>query len=174
MLQTSCYIPNAVITWKSENLMFEELSDVDKPFMTLMQLINFSKFLYNESLVFILLHNGFIFLILISYVPKKTALQHFLYTMHRSEYVLRTIKHKCVLYNLLPNFSIYWTLAGMEFYLQLRDKWLDRSLRAIFGSWTLFFVQVDKFIFYFFFVKLTRHFRINELFVITKHMFGRT
>lgn len=62
----------------------------------------------------------------------------------------------------------------MEFYLQLRDKWLDRSLRAIFGSWTLFFVQVDKFIFLIFIVKLARHFRTNELFVRQKQMFGRT
>lgn len=134
------------------DLLFEELGDVDQHFMTLIQLINFSMFLLNECLVFILLHNGFIFLILISYVPKKTALQRFLYTMHRSEYVLRKIKHKCVLYNLLPNISIHWTLARMEFYLQLRDKWLDRSLKDIFGSWTLylfrwirsFFCQTNK------------------------------
>lgn len=69
----------------------------------------------------------------------------FFYTMHRSEQLLRKIKQKCVVYNLLSNFTIHWTLARMEFYLQLRDKWLDKTLVTIFCFWTLFSVQMDKF-----------------------------
>lgn len=96
------------------------------------------------------------FLISFLYVSKKKASGVVFYTMHRSEYLRRKIKHKYVLYNLLSNFSIHSILAKMEFYLQLRDiKWLDR--KAILGFWTLLLVQIEKA-----FYKETRHFRTMD------------